>query len=163
MELLSLGGGLLGALFGGLFRLAPEVLKWLDRKNERSHELKMFEARVELEAMQGQQKLAEIGATREMAVDTGALAAFKAAIDQQVEILKGVGGFMAKLSASVRPVLTYILLFMYVFFKLGLFFSTPGNAWETMVNIYNSDDMALLAGVINYWMVDRTLQKRGLA
>ena len=31
---------LLGSLFGGLFRLAPEFLKWLDRKNERDHERK---------------------------------------------------------------------------------------------------------------------------
>ena len=30
-----LGGGLLGSIFGGLFRLAPELLKFLDRKNER--------------------------------------------------------------------------------------------------------------------------------
>ena len=28
---------LLGGLLGGAFRLAPEVLKWLDRKGERSH------------------------------------------------------------------------------------------------------------------------------
>ena len=32
---------LLGGLLGGAFRLAPEVLKWLDRKGERSHELAM--------------------------------------------------------------------------------------------------------------------------
>jgi hypothetical protein len=34
-----LGGGLLGSVFGGLFRLAPEVLKWLDRKDERSKDV----------------------------------------------------------------------------------------------------------------------------
>jgi len=34
-----LGGGIFGSLLGGLFRLAPEVLKWVDKKNERSHEL----------------------------------------------------------------------------------------------------------------------------
>jgi hypothetical protein len=37
-----LGGGVLGSILGGLFRLAPEVLKWLDKKNERQHELAMF-------------------------------------------------------------------------------------------------------------------------
>ena len=30
-----LSGGLLGSIFGGLFRLAPEVLKYFDKKNER--------------------------------------------------------------------------------------------------------------------------------
>ena len=32
---------LLGGLLGGAFRLAPEILKWLDRNGERSHELSM--------------------------------------------------------------------------------------------------------------------------
>ena len=29
---------LLGGIFGGLLRLAPEVMKFFDRKNEREHE-----------------------------------------------------------------------------------------------------------------------------
>ncbi len=57
-----LSGGLLGSIFGGLFRLAPEVLKWLDKKNERSHELLMFSRQCDLEAQRGAQKLADIGA-----------------------------------------------------------------------------------------------------
>ncbi len=44
-----IGGGIFGTIFGGLFRLAPEVLKFLDRKNERSHELAMFNRQCELE------------------------------------------------------------------------------------------------------------------
>ena len=32
---------LLGGLLGGAFRLAPEILKWIDRNGERSHELSM--------------------------------------------------------------------------------------------------------------------------
>jgi len=31
--------GLLGGVFGGVFRLAPEVLKFIDKKDERKHEL----------------------------------------------------------------------------------------------------------------------------
>jgi len=30
---------LLGGLLGGAFRLTPEILKWIDRKGERIHEL----------------------------------------------------------------------------------------------------------------------------
>ena len=56
-----IGGGLFGTIFGGLFRLAPEVLKFLDRKNERQHELSMFNRQCELEQIRGEMKLAEIG------------------------------------------------------------------------------------------------------
>ena len=57
-----LSGGLLGSIFGGLFRLAPEVLKFFDKKNEREHELLMFSRQCELEQQRGQMRLAEIGA-----------------------------------------------------------------------------------------------------
>ena len=59
-----LSGGLLGSIFGGVFRLAPEVLKFFDKKNERLHELNMFARQCELEQLRGQMKLAEMGAQR---------------------------------------------------------------------------------------------------
>lgn len=43
-----LSGGLLGSIFGGIFRMAPEVLKFFDKKNERMHELNMFARQCEL-------------------------------------------------------------------------------------------------------------------
>ena len=107
-----LSGGILGSIFGGIFRMAPEVLKWLDKKNERSHELLMFSRQCELEQLRGQQKLAEIGAQREAAVDVGVMDAFNNAITQQAEMVKAAGGWVASLSASVRPVVTYWVLFV---------------------------------------------------
>ena len=65
-----LGGGVLGSLIGGAFRLAPELLKWLDKKNERQHELAMFERQVDLEKTRGQIKLDEIGAQLGMSEKT---------------------------------------------------------------------------------------------
>ena len=43
-----LSGGILGSVFGGLFRMAREVLKFFDKKNERQHELLMFTRQCEL-------------------------------------------------------------------------------------------------------------------
>lgn len=160
-----LGGGLLGSIFGGVFRLAPEVLKWLDKKNERSHELQMFDRQCQLEQVRGQQKLAEIGAQRDMAVDAGVLDAFKAAIDQQTEMAKAAGGWVASLSASVRPVVTYWILgvwsFIHVWFAYNawLLGAPPEVVFKTMLT---ADFAALVSGTINYWFLDRTLAKRGL-
>jgi hypothetical protein len=77
-----LSGGIFGSLLGGIFRLAPEVLKWLDKKNERSHELEMFKNQCQLEAQRGSQKLEEIGPQRAADDDTGVLDAFNSAISQ---------------------------------------------------------------------------------
>ena len=161
-----LGGGLLGSILGGLFRLAPEVLKFLDRKNERQHELKMFEQQCQLEQMRGAQKLQEIGARHDMAVDTGVLDALKGAIDQQTEMVKAAGGWVASLSASVRPVVTYWILFIWSFVHIWF----AWNAWlqgmppvEVFKTAMSPDFAALVAGTINFWFLDRTLKARGLA
>jgi hypothetical protein len=161
-----LGGGLLGSIFGGLFRLAPEVLKFLDRKNERLHELKMFEQQCQLEQMRGAQKLQEIGAQHGMAVDVGVLDAFKSALDQQTEMVKAAGGWVASLSASVRPVVTYWILFIWSFVHIWF----AWNAWlqgmppvEVFKTAMSPDFAALVAGTINFWFLDRTLKARGLA
>jgi hypothetical protein len=161
-----LGGGVLGSLIGGLFRLAPEVLKFLDKKNERSHELSMFDRQCQLEAQRGQQKLQEIGAQHAMAVDTGVLDAFKSAIDQQAEMAKAAGGWVAKLSASVRPVVTYWILGVWT--GVHCWYGYQGwasglDATEVFKLMLSADFSALVAGTINYWFMDRTLAKRGLA
>jgi hypothetical protein len=160
-----LSGGILGSIFGGIFRMAPEVLKWLDKKNERSHELLMFSRQCELETLRGQQKLAEIGAQREAAVDVGVMDAFNNAITQQAEMVKAAGGWVASLSASVRPLVTYWVLFVWSFIHVWF----AWNAWlagapavEVFKTMMTPDFSALLSGTINYWFLDRTLSKRGL-
>lgn len=161
-----LGGGVLGSLIGGLFRLAPEVLKFLDKKNERGHELAMFDRQCQLEAQRGAQKLQEIGAQHAMAVDTGVLDAFKSAIDQQTEMAKAAGGWVASLSASVRPVVTYWVLgiwsFIHVWFAWNAWVNgmAPADVFKLMMS---ADFAALVSGTLNYWFLDRTLAKRGLA
>jgi hypothetical protein len=160
-----LSGGILGSVLGGVFRLAPEVLKFFDKKNEREHELSMFSRQCELETLRGQQKLAEIGAVREAAVDVGVMDAFNAAINQQAEMVKSAGGWAASLSASVRPVMTYYLLVLYGTAKTSamvLAYYHGQALTEVLAKSWGTDDMALLTGVINYWMIDRSLAKRGL-
>lgn len=157
-----LSGGLLGSIFGGLFRLAPEVLKFLDRKNERQHELKMFEQQCQLEQMRGAQKLQEIGAQHAMAVDAGVLDALKGAIDQQTEMVKAAGGWVASLSASVRPVVTYALVSVYLGLQVGMAINS-NSVQEAFQLVITPDFVALVSGILNYHFLNRTLEKRGLA
>jgi len=161
-----LGGGVVGSILGGLFRLAPEMLKWLDKKNERAHELAMFDRQCQLEKERGAQRLQEIGAQRDMAVDTGVLDAFKGAIDQQARMVEDAKGWVASLSASVRPVVTYWVLFLWSFIHAWFAWTAyvggaaPIEVFKTMMT---ADFAALVAGTINYWFLDRTLKQRGLA
>ena len=163
LELLS--GGIFGSLLGGIFRLAPEVLKFLDKKNERGHELEMFNRQCELEAQRGQQKMSEIGAQHEATVDAGVMDAFNNAINQQTEMVKAAGGFAASLSASVRPVVTYWILLVWSCVHLWMGYSSWRTGMEPteVFNLMMSADFsALVSGTLNYWFLDRTLAKRGI-
>jgi len=161
-----LGGGIIGSLLGGVFCLVPEVLKYFDKKNDRQHELAMFDKQCDLEKVRGQIKMEEIGAQRDMAIDSGVMGAFQAAINQQTEMVKAAGGWAASLSASVRPLMTYYLLVLYGASKVASM-ALAHSGGQAMVDVlaktWSVDDMALLAGVVNFWILDRTLAKRGLA
>lgn len=160
-----LGGGIFGSLLGGVFRLIPEVLKSFDKKNERTHELSMFDKQCDLEKTRGAQKLQEIGAERDSVLDTGAMAAFQSAIQQQTDMVKAAGGWAASLSASVRPVMTYYLLVFYGIVKICLIWDSMrlgAPLVDVMPKMWGGDDMALLSGVVNYWILDRTLARRGI-
>ena len=93
------------------------------------------------------------------------MTAFQSAIQQQTDMVKAAGGWAAALSASVRPVMTYYLLVVYGVVKICLAISQmrAGVPFvDVMPKLWSVDDMALLAGVVNYWILDRTLAKRGI-
>jgi hypothetical protein len=162
----TIGGGVLGTLLGGLFRMAPEILKWLDRKDERKHELAMFDRQVDLEKTRGDIKLQEIGAQRDAAIDTGVIGAFQAAMEQQTEMVKAAGGWAATISALVRPLLTFWIWGLYSLAFLTLLYIT----WEGTKDpakvaqlVLTADFMTILAGITNFWFLDRVLKRRGLS
>jgi hypothetical protein len=61
--------------------------------------------------------------------------------------------------------MTYYLLVLYGMAKtaaMALAYYHGQALTEVLAKSWGTDDMALLTGVINYWMIDRTLSKRGL-
>ena len=151
---------LLGGLLGGAFRLAPEVLKWLDRSGERKHELAMQDKALEFEKLRGAQRMAEIGATVDGAWNVGALEALKESVLAQGR-LTGVK-WVDALSSSVRPVLTYLFFALYSAAKAAAFVGalSAGADWIGAVGQAWSDaDQALWAGVLNFWFLGRVFDR----
>jgi hypothetical protein len=151
---------LLGGLLGGAFRLAPELLKWLDRKSERGHELAMQDKALEFEKVRGASRMAEIGATADTAWNTGAMEAFKEAVAGQGRP-SGVKWADA-LSTSVRPIITYWFMALYCAAKAAAFVAAlnAGAGWGTAVLAAWTDaDQALWSGVLNFWFVGRVFER----
>jgi hypothetical protein len=75
----------------------------MDKKNERQHELNMFQLQTDLEKMRGQFKMEEKYVDHSIAqLDT-----IKAAFEEQAETAKSAGWFVASISALVRPGITW--------------------------------------------------------
>jgi hypothetical protein len=151
---------LLGGLLGGLFRMAPEVLKWRDRQGERSHELSMQDKAIEFEKIRGAQRMSEIGATADGAWNTGAIETLRDAVRTQGE--KTGVTWADALSSSVRPVLTYWFMALYCCAKTAAFAAalTGGADWGTAVlHSWTEADQALWAGVLNFWFLGRVFDR----
>ena len=153
-----LSGGLLGSIFGGLFRLAPEILKFLDKANERKHELNMFQLQTDLEKMRGEFRVEE----KYVDYSIQQTEAIKAAFQEQAETAKAAGWFVAAISALVRPGITWALFFMYAAVKaaaLVMAFQT-GAVWtEVVTTVWDADDFGLFTMVVSFWFVSRSIEK----
>jgi len=151
---------LLGGLLGGAFRLAPEILKWLDRKGERGHELAMQDKALEFEKLRGAQRMAEIGAGADAAWNVGAIETLREAVAAQGQ-RSGVRWADA-LSVSVRPVITYWFMALYCAAKSASFASavTAGTGWDVAIlHAWTEADQALWAGVLNFWFLGRVFDR----
>ena len=151
---------LLGGLLGGAFRLAPELLKWLDRKSERGHELAMQDKALEFEKVRGASRMAEIGASADAAWNTGAMEAFKEAVAGQGRP-SGVKWADA-LSTSVRPIITYWFMALYCAAKAAAFVAAlnAGAGWgAAALAAWSEADQALWSGVLNFWFVGRVFER----
>ena len=151
---------LLGGLLGGAFRLAPELLKWLDRKGERGHELTMQDKALKFEKLRGVQRMAEIGAGADAAWNVGAIETLREAVRTQGE--KTGVRWADALSSSVRPVITYWFIALYCAAKTATVAAalTGGAGWGVAIlYAWTEADQALWAGVLNFWFLGRVFDR----
>ena len=154
MILETLGGGLLG----GLFRLAPEVIKIFDAKNERSHELSMLQAEMEFAKLNAEREMHKTNA----AMTIAELDAVSAALKEQGQTARAAGWFVAAISALVRPLVTYWFVIMYSLVKIvGIYLAVKtGGFWtEVLVKSWNTEDMAILSMILTFWFVGRVYER----
>lgn len=153
-----LSGGLLGSIFGGLFRLAPEVLKFMDKGNERKHELAMFTLQTDLEKMRGQFKMEE----KYVDYSVSQLDTIKEAFKEQSATAQASYKWVAALSALVRPGITYILFGLYVAMKITalVYGMQNGASWVAVIReSWTPEDFGMLNMILTFWFVGRAIEK----
>ena len=150
---------LIGALIGGAFRLAPELLKILDRKFEREHELKKLDVEVSIAKMQAEFALQQ-GHQR---LQEHELDAIGEAFKQQAESDSKAWKWVASLSALVRPAVTYWFVFFYSVVKaagLYLAFLQDGSWTAVLLSGWTDYDEGMLSLILTFWFVGRVWESK---
>jgi len=154
---------LLGTLFGGLFRLAPEVFKLIDKKDERAHELAMLDKQLAVDQARTQSQIDMVnaqGAVDLQKLDVDALIT-ATKVQGQLTGVKWVDG----INALMRPLITFwwvIVLYTAAlcaeFYTLVYLSNVP--MVDAILKLFGEDEKAICASIISFWFVDRALRKR---
>lgn len=150
---------LIGGAIGALARLAPEVLKFLDRKNERKHELAVGSQQMELIKVQGHMKLDSDRIQADSAQLVAGLDAIKTAYESQKTGFK----FADTVSALVRPGVTYLVVGFWALVKVAAYAQLSDTLpWDVAVQtLWGENDWAMFAGIVNFWFLGRVFEKKG--
>lgn len=149
---------LLGGVFGGALRLAPEVLKWFDRKHERDHEARMLNLEHEFAKSQAEVAL-RVGQQGLVSKEYDVLGV---ALETQSKMSVAGGKFISAINALVRPSVTYLFLVMYAAVKIALYLLAvdQGGAWQAVVvSLWTQDDVTILFMIISFWFVGRVYER----
>jgi len=143
---------------GGLLRLAPEIMKGFDRRNERAHELAMMQVEIQIVEKRLDHEMRKVDAAMTMAE----MDAISQAVKEQGQTARAAGTFVSALSALVRPLVTYWFVSMYSAVKIvsmSMAIASGGHWQEVLVSSWTADDMAMLVMVLSFWFVGRTIDR----
>jgi hypothetical protein len=140
--MLTLLGSLLG--FGSSF--LPKVMDYFQDKSDKAHELEVMtrQAEIQLDKTAIDANIREVETVHE----------HDAALDG--------GSFVNGLRASVRPIITYLFMALFVAVEIATYYLliksgvAPG---EALVAAWNEQIMALWASILAFWFGGRQFKK----
>lgn len=149
---------LLGALLGFVGSIFPELIKWLNKKEDNKHELALTDKQIEMQKLLGTQKMEEINVQAD-------IEEFKAL--HQAPATSGIR-WVDGLSGSVRPIITYLFFIAYALVKYAQYelLTSPemlpwlGKAvtmdWKAaLVQLWTEEDAVLFSTIMAFWFGSR--------
>lgn len=156
---------LLGLIFGGASRLVQHWMDQREKQAERAHEAVMYDKQI---ALMDKRHAHDAELRRMDGENAQALADIEAlarAAEAQAREATAAGGWVAKFSAVMRPLLTfYHAVVIYTAVKAAQFYlaGQTGYGWaEALTGIYGEFDRAMLGSMIGFWFQDRSLRRGG--
>jgi len=161
---------MLSLALGFFSSFMPNILEYFQIKADNAHEIAMIKEARETQIALGNQKLEMVQTT----ADSGEIIAGH---KSQTSMAKKAGGFILKLSASIRPVVTYAFVaeFLIITWSIayltidqsGIEFSKGTLTKEevqilisTLNSILDQDFMDIIKTLLGFWFGNRTFGKR---
>jgi len=161
--MLTLISTALSFLMGGL----PKLMDFFQDKSDKSHELQMAQMQTERELQMlergyaAQARVEEIR-TEQVAMETQAQER-SAMYAHDIAIGQGASQWVINLRASVRPMVTYLFVFLLVVVDIASIWW----AWqsgtkfaEAIPLIFDADEMQILASIIAFWFGTQAFAKK---
>jgi hypothetical protein len=152
----------IGALIGLAGAFLPELFKLKKSKQDQKHELEMAKLQIEAQKETSAQQLQAIEASGAATADVGAYA-FAPVVEPKTE-----GKWWAVLltnlvyayNSTVRPTVTYLLLFAYLFVKkaqVKLAMAAGGDLYQAIVRVWTETDASFVSMIIVFWFGGRQI------
>lgn len=126
---------LVGSLLGGVLRLTPELLGWLDRRGARAYHLALLDRGVD---------------------------AVAPAPEPPVQAPAGPV-WVEVVNRLMRPIITFwwaiVLYTAALVAQYAAILAAGVNQVDAVLKLWGPDERAIVAGIINFWLVDRSLRK----
>lgn len=165
---------ILGSLLGFASSFLPPILEHFKKKEE--HKQKLEEHKLNMDAMdlkhRHQMQLVKLQSEVDISKSVQTLKELEAQGDiEQIKQIythdttlseKNQSGFVSALSASVRPIVTYIFFFMFLIVKsVGLYLAYKNNLPidQIVAVVWNDETNAIFAAIISFWFGQRAIQK----
>ena len=143
---------LLASLLGFLVSIFPEVMKFVHKTKDLSHELAVLDRQMDGMRDGHFMRMQEV--------------TLKGQQTEQVALLESVRPSKVKwiegLSSSVRPVLTYAFFCLYAAVKIAQFVALQqmGASWSSgLLQVWNAEDETLFAAVMSFWFGSRAMTR----
>jgi len=161
--MLSILSGILGFATSGL----PSVLDFFKQKGDQKHERQMAQLDMERTLALAEKGYASQERIEEFRTDQVEMETYaeerKALYEHDAKMSENASAWVINLRASVRPVITYIFVFLLLFTDIaGMIWAinTGVDFVTAMELVFSDEEMAIVASIIGFWFGSRHWDKR---
>ena len=147
---------LLSSMLGFGTSFVPKVLDYFQDKSDKKHELMLMDKQLEQQIQLGELSL------RKSHIDADT-EEFKAVHRHDTAIMKNASQWSITLSSTVRPVITYLFMFLFITVEVSAYWvllNQGVDALGAVAIVWDEEITSLFAAILSFWFGGREIRRR---